>query len=484
MVGSLLLSAYTMLLPQLPNDDAYTYIRTAEIYLQDGLAAAFDHYAWAAYSVLIAWVSRLGMDLFTAAFVLNAFFFAIITWAYLSILRELDSTNEFLFIGALTILLFPEINEYRYMIIRDTGFWALALFALYQLLLYAKSTRSLHGVLFCLALLLGSCLRPEAIIFLVLAPAFLLLDNRRNPVYSRREVFNLWAMAAGGLLLFLFILVIAGVNLVQLFSSFTLGYQSIIAANFFPDPEQTNALVNALFGQHGAQYSSDMVVLFMVAGLLALLVGELVSGIGLPFSILLIWGWVWRLIKFDRNEALPLIGFAAINLLIALLFVFATHYLDSRYVMLLCLMVVALVPGIVNSILASSGERRQQARAWIIFFFMFAAVDAYVSFGRSQQYLEDTAQWVQDNSVETTTLLTNNRTVAFLSEKVEEYDRVERLLGADQVASLARGDLVAVEVFYEMDQLLAEPAVRNRLGLETEFSEGEDVRIRIYRIIN
>ncbi|MEQ8954049.1 MAG: hypothetical protein RL120_07925, partial [Gammaproteobacteria bacterium] len=164
--GSLLLSVYTILLPQLPNDDAYTYIRTAEIYLQGGLAAAFDHYPWAGYSIVIAWVSQLGVSLFTAAYVLNALFFALISWAYLSVLREVDDSPEFLLVATLTILLFPELNEYRYLIIRDTGFWALALLALHQLLLYTRTVRLLHAALFCLALLLGSCLRPEAIVYL------------------------------------------------------------------------------------------------------------------------------------------------------------------------------------------------------------------------------------------------------------------------------------------------------------------------------
>ncbi|MEQ8954498.1 MAG: hypothetical protein RL120_10215, partial [Gammaproteobacteria bacterium] len=274
------------------------------------------------------------------------------------------------------------------------------------------------------------------------------------------------------------------VNLVELFSSFTLGYQSIIASNFNPGAEQTNALITALFGQHGAQYSSDMLVLFMVAGLLALLLGELVSGVGLPFSILLIWGWQWQHMRFDRNSTLALTGFAVCNLLIAVVFVFAMHYLASRYVMLLCLVVIALIPVIVTSILASAAERKSQARAWIIFFFMFAAVDAYVSFGRSQQYLEDAADWISENSVASNRLLTNNRTVAYQSGKVVEFDRVDRILRTEQIEGLAPGDLLAVEIFYDMELLLAEPEVVARLGLEKEFLEGDDVRIQVYRIIN
>ena len=51
-IASLLISLYTLLLPELPNDDAYTYMRTAELYLQDGINAAFNHYSWVTYPVL------------------------------------------------------------------------------------------------------------------------------------------------------------------------------------------------------------------------------------------------------------------------------------------------------------------------------------------------------------------------------------------------------------------------------------------------
>ena len=44
-IASLVISAFTILVPDTPNDDAFVYIRTAEIVLSDGIAAAFQHYA-------------------------------------------------------------------------------------------------------------------------------------------------------------------------------------------------------------------------------------------------------------------------------------------------------------------------------------------------------------------------------------------------------------------------------------------------------
>ncbi len=65
--ASLLISLFTIVFPKTLNDDAYIYIRTAEIFLTDGLNAAFQHYAWASYSLMIALISQLGFSMFTSA---------------------------------------------------------------------------------------------------------------------------------------------------------------------------------------------------------------------------------------------------------------------------------------------------------------------------------------------------------------------------------------------------------------------------------
>jgi len=81
---SLLVSFFTLLNPSLPNDDAYAYIRTAEIALSDGINAAIQHYSWAGYSLLIAFVSKAGIDLLTAAQLINAFFLSLLVYSFIS----------------------------------------------------------------------------------------------------------------------------------------------------------------------------------------------------------------------------------------------------------------------------------------------------------------------------------------------------------------------------------------------------------------
>ena len=75
-IASLLLSSFSTLTASLPNDDAYTYIRTAEIFLDDGVSAAISHYTWAGYPILIGAASMFGLSLLEAAYALNTIFYS------------------------------------------------------------------------------------------------------------------------------------------------------------------------------------------------------------------------------------------------------------------------------------------------------------------------------------------------------------------------------------------------------------------------
>ena len=109
-LASLLISTFTILVPQYANDDAYTYIRTAEIFSNDGFSAAFQHNSWATYSILISLFGLLGIKIFTAAYLVNALFFALLVFAFISIVKEIDDSESLLVFAAVSILVYPELN--------------------------------------------------------------------------------------------------------------------------------------------------------------------------------------------------------------------------------------------------------------------------------------------------------------------------------------------------------------------------------------
>ena len=137
--ASLVVSFLILFIEDAPNDDAYAYIRTAEIALTDGIGVAIQHYAWVSYSLLIALVSQFGTDLLTAAYIINSLFYALLIYSFVSIVRMIDDSNLVVILAALCILLYPQLNEFRFDVIRDVGYWALSLFALWQFCLLYTS---------------------------------------------------------------------------------------------------------------------------------------------------------------------------------------------------------------------------------------------------------------------------------------------------------------------------------------------------------
>ena len=114
------------------NNDAYSYIRAAELIAENGLQAEIEDYTWLGYSSLIAGLGQLGFDLFQAGLLINGAMHALLIFVFIKCSHEISGNVATTAIGALVILLYPQLNEYRSLLIRDMGFWALSMLGLWQ----------------------------------------------------------------------------------------------------------------------------------------------------------------------------------------------------------------------------------------------------------------------------------------------------------------------------------------------------------------
>jgi len=472
-------SAWAGVTATVPNDDAFVYIRTAEIFLKDGLAAAFAHYDWAGYPVLLGLAGAAGLDLFTAAHLFNALFFALLSFAFVGICREFSQDRGLLALAALTILLFPEINEYRYLVLRDTGFWAFTLFGLWWLIRYSAAGSWQACLLFCASLLLAALFRPEAALYPLLAPWCLLWDRRhprpRRILLCARAV----AVALGGLLLAFLAAGALGLDLFRQAVSLASTYAPFVQSLF--DPAAAQAAAEAIFGEHGATWSGRYLPVFLLTGLLSILVLELLYAVGMPFSPMLAWGWFKRWLLPDRNKALPVIAFAAVNLLTVLIFILITRYLDSRYAMVFSLSLALAVPFTARETLARMVPGARLAPWLLALFFTFSAVDSYHTFGRSKTYVAAAVEWLHANRGAAPQLLTNNRAVAYYSGLVAEYDRVQPRLTEQEILAAAPGAWIVVETSPVIEQLLARPDIATLFEPRAAFPDAGEARMKIYR---
>ncbi|HIA59066.1 MAG TPA: hypothetical protein EYO00_04145 [Gammaproteobacteria bacterium] len=481
---SLFISTFTILVPQHTNDDAYAYIRTAEIFSTDGFSAAFQHYSWASYSILISLLGLLGIKLFTAAYLINALFFALLVFAFISIVREIDDSESLLVFAAVSILVYPELNEYRYFVIRDVGFWAFSVFALWQFLLYTKQPILKYGLGFCVSLIVATMLRVEAIVYLLMTPFALLLDYRFELQQRRNRFLKLIQIigAAAGASFILLLLI--GLNIQQLFLEFVSVYKPFLLDLFSPDAAESYEISRALFNEHAAAYSQEYIALFIVAGLTAMLFAKLISGIGGPYLVVLIFGLFGRKLRLNRHIALPIVFYLLVNLLILFTFVFVTRYLSSRYTILMCILLGLFIPLILFRLLQNARSNRKNfVKIFIVLFVTYCVIDSYYSFGRPKDYIDNAIDWIVQQRETPGGLVTNSHALAYNSGKIEDYDKTLFNLTAIDILDTAPGDLVAVELRYEMEQLFSSDDIARVLELEIEFSDADRRRIAIYRRI-
>jgi hypothetical protein len=478
--ASLVLSIFTLLLQEIPNSDAYTYARTAEIFLAEGIVAAYQHYSWATYSILIGIVSVTGMDVFSAGLFINAMFYAILVYAFLSIVKEIDSSEPLLAIAAVCILVYPQLNEYRDLLIRDIGFWALSLVALWQQLLYAKTQSTRSAIMFCASLLLATSFRAEAFVYLAFAPLALLLNTRLEIGARKTLLIKMYAIVISlsiGLLLFLALM---GLSATQLFIEFASIYEPFLSGNFTLNDEERSLLGSLLFTDYAAVFSSEYIEIFLLAGMISILLVNLLTGVGGPYLIILIIGLFKNRLSLNRDVAIPVAFYLCINFLILLGFIIVTGYLSSRYTMLMCILLVLFIPSIVLHLLDNARISGRKSIVYMVaVFFCYCAIDSYYSFGKSKSYVRDSIEWIAQNTDDSSELVTNNHAIAYFSGKVEDYDLVQRNLTEQEILSSEIGDTIAAELTLQTKNLLERNTIVDKLKVLAYFPSIETKHIVI-----
>ena len=484
--ASLVVSFLILFIEDAPNDDAYAYIRTAEIALTDGIGVAIQHYAWVSYSLLIALVSQFGTDLLTAAYIINSLFYALLIYSFVSIVRMIDDSNLVVILAALCILLYPQLNEFRFDIIRDVGYWSLSLFALWQFLIFFKTHQNKNLITFGLALLFAASFRPEAIVYLITTPFALLMDKSIE-VNERRRYFAKATGLTTGIILFSFaVLAVMGFSVTALLTDFVSVYEPFISSTFNPSEADRSALSTAIFGEYAASFSGPYISLFLFIGLLAVLIVKLFSGVGGPFFWLLVYGGYKRSVKVEPNAYLPIVFFLVTNVVIVFMFILITRYVSSRYAMLFCLLLVLFVPIVIAKIIQKLNQSaiRNIGMRMVILFFGYCAFDSFISFGQSKTFVFDSVDWIAAQSASNSGLLTNNHAVAYYSGKVEDYDQIIRFLTESEIQNTTPNDLIAIEMHFEMSELVESASIKPLLEFQAAFPSIDDQQLAIYKRVN
>ena len=485
-IASLLLSGLSALNASLPNDDAYTYLRTAEIFLNDGVSAAISHYTWAGYPILIGITSMSGLSLLQAAFTLNAVFYGLLVFSYISIIQQIYKSRLVAYLGTVTVLAYPELNEYRDMVIRDIGYWSLSLFAIWRFMLFEDSRQFSDLVKFVIVMISAALFRAEALVYLLVIPLVLLFDSRFTVSENRLAMWKLFGFTAALSAIGILVARMVGINIPTMLLKLIAVYKPFLAELSAPTEITLAAQANSIFGDYSALIATDYLHTAVLLGLPIVLVTSLFYTIGGPYFWLLVFGAFRGMLRWEVDQIRPLLVVALVNFLITLGFLYLTRFLTGRYAMIFGIMVSMAVPRLWQEILMRfrAPEAARTIRLLSILLLSYCMIDAYVSFGRSKDWLVDSASFARTTTSDGASILTNNHTIAYLSGGVSDYDEVSRELRASDILSMAPGDLIILELIPEARQLLNQELVQAQIKLLAAFPDGAEPQAAIYERVS
>lgn len=481
---SLVLSVWHVLANPMPNVDAFTYVKVADIFLVDGLSAAFDYYPSAVYPVLIGVVHRLtSLELFASAHLLNALFFALLVYVFISLTLEVRNTRRVALLAAITILIYPQLNEYRYFLIRDIAFIAFILLGLLHLIRFSRSPRFLNGLYFCLATCVAAAFRSEALVYLVFGPFALLLNDR---LIARTRVVSLLKIELISVVLLVVAVLVAGLMRIDIVNSVQQAvgiYRPFLAAAGDSLNSVTSPISTVVFGEYGANFSGQYIALFLVAGLSAILLFKLIAGFGVPVLIIMWYGFKNGTSEARNRTLHPVFWYAFIAFVIMLVFLLLTRFISTRYTLLFCASLLLIVPLIVDNALQRlpTTLNAKTVKYVLVFLALFCAIDAHISFGDSKESVQDATDWLTANIQPNITVMTNSSYLAYESGLVEDYDKVSRYIDSETISNAQYGTLLALSLDRGVDALVQHAIEFQEIVLVQRFPKDGDAEFAIYR---
>ncbi len=451
------------------NDDAYQYLRAAELFKNDG---------WFNYSILIALFNKvLPFNLLVSAHIFNLLLLTLLTTTFIRVSQRLHAGRRIGWLAALVLLAYPQLNEMRFMLIRDFGFWAFALLSLELLLLLRDSGRWQHAALWALAISVAAVFRLEALLLAVAAP-LALLDNNNT-----RKALWLYAMLFALALVTGFICMLMQVDLL---AQMQFAYRYYLPLLFdLPAliTHSSQTLMQQLFTTDNFPASNNAavgpIILLFAYGYSVLAI--LVQALSVPLSLLLLHA-MWRgWLRPAEGRRGPLLAYGICAFLSLLLFISIMHFLTERYAMLLCLLLLLLVPGVLNRWIDHALAQRE-ARRYLLaacFFVVYFFTDSLVSFGYSTAYLPQTLHWLQANASAGNTLVTNSVYLAYGSGRISDYADIKPDI-ADALAKAQSGDTLALKIASNDQTARALLEQDQRLSLVQKFANRKNDEVRIY----
>ncbi|MFH1673213.1 MAG: glycosyltransferase family 39 protein [Pseudomonadota bacterium] len=423
-VISLMISIWAVYQDSVINGDGLLYVYSAAQISEGNWQQAFSIYNWPFYSWLISLTNQLlGFSLESSAHQLNAVLTALAVVAFINLVKELGGDKKILIAGAITILIYPTLNDYRNYIIRDAGYIAFYLASIWLFIRYIKYNNWSDAVGWGTSMTIATLFRIEGSVFLALMPLIILFKNP-DPVRKRLQLF-----LKAHTVLFVFILLgfvlwlVDGDLIHQRHGRLYEPVETLQNLFGYVTTDMANK-VEVLRGSLLNKYSSEYAWVIICLSLLVIFITETITTLTPLFAVLAVYS-VFRKLSFQDNF-LRAVWYWLILLNVSILGVFLLKntFLTGRFPLALSLTVMPAVPFALVSLFERWRENRHgfsvQRLGLLLIGIMlcFMALDGLISTGPSKEYIKDAGLWLKQTTKAQETLYSNNSALTHYAGKL------------------------------------------------------------------
>lgn len=423
-LASLALSTWSTWVGTIPNPDAALYLRASDYFAAGRFYDGLSVYKWPTYSMLVAFIQvATGLEAFIAAQVVNALFTLVTTLTFIALAAEFSRRDRAVVTIATVFIVFqPQLMQLRSWIIRDHGYIALFMVAVYLAVTDNERPSAWRKLALAAALLGATLFRVEGLYLVLLMVGYYVLKQLRT-VTAQVSTITVLICAATLLLPFAFSIWVNGT-----FGRWLAGKAAAVDLSLFTDVIQhrVDVLANeVLQGGAGRKWSAYASVV------LGMTVVDTIRAITPVFAIYGLFAFVPnRLIP--AKAVLPIAWFTLAQLPMLFLVGFINALMDWRYPMALALIAMF---GIIFCATASWRELLMfRPRSFFVFpSLVIASVATFAADlpePSASQHFVEAGQWVQKNVPKASRIWMNDARVAYFSGRsYRTTGGVTRLLG-------------------------------------------------------
>lgn len=419
---SFVLVYWVIFLRQTINLDGIFYFRIAELLHHGKWNEAYNLYAWLFYPSLITLVNKVfGIGLINSAYLLTASFSAVLTYVFITLVRDLGGDKKTLLVAAFVFVFYPELNESKYQICRDQGYWAFYLLSILFFVRYYFNSRWQYAFAWSIFMLIAILFRIEGIVFLILLPCVLFFKKGCSFVTKLQLVIRAHTVSLISVFFFFTFYVLRSESFYALgnpaigfFSRLDLSLD-IVAEKI---SQQTELVETTILNNRSDEYAIIVVLIIPVILLLA----NLFKSTTIPYSILLLCAFFTR-DNFLKRESVPILTWTiSLNVIILLFFPLTSGFLQARYTYPLVFSLLIILSFFLVFLhdkfleIRSISVKQSVTFYLVLILLVFNSLEGVVAMpGMSKQYIEEAGVWLKDNMAQGDNLCTNNVKIIFYS---------------------------------------------------------------------